>query len=220
MKLIKKIGFLIITSLYITILDCHLFSSSKILEPYKSINILPLDSHGWFSAENRNSLKHFITTYKPKVVVELGSWLGLSAIFMASLLPSNSVLYAIDNWTAEGDEAILNNEEAKLKIPTLYQQFLSNVIHTKLTHKIIPMRMSTIEAAQSLNIHADLIYIDASHDEKSVYNDIIHWHPKLNKGGIMCGDDWLWASVQTAVKRASSELNLAIKSNGNFWYFE
>lgn len=191
-------------------------------EPYKSIQVLPPDMHGWFREENQKNLKQFIEKYQPTVVVELGSWLGSSAFYMAKLMKKDSFLYAVDNWTAEGDTSILNDQDSAVKkrIPTLYQQFLSNVIHMNLTDKIIPVRMKTVEAAQSLNIKVDLIYIDASHDEESVFNDIMSWYPKLKKGGMMCGDDAFFSGVRKAVERTSEILNTRLHIDGNFWYFE
>lgn len=194
--------------------------SQSIPEPYSSINDLPIDMQGWFSEENKNNLERFINIYKPKIIVELGTWLGTSAIFMASVMPEDSKLYCIDDWTADSDIAILNTPGLEVKIKILYQQFLSNVKHHGLCHKIIPMRMKTLEAARSLNVKADLIYLDASHDEKSVYEDVIAWIPHLEKGGIMCGDDWQHFGISNAVTRASRELGKTLKVEGNFWWFE
>jgi len=37
----------------------------------------------------------------------------------------------------------------------------------------------------------DFIYVDARHDRKGVYLDMTQWWPKLRKGGIMCGHDYV-----------------------------
>jgi len=36
-----------------------------------------------------------------------------------------------------------------------------------------------------------LVYLDAGHDYTSVWFDLKHWFPKLKKGGIMAGHDYL-----------------------------
>lgn len=204
------------------ILTSNLFiiSETICMEPYRSINTLPADWHGWFSPENQKNLEELIAIRKPKCIIELGSWLGLSARFMASRMPDDGKLYAVDDWTADTDIAIKNTPGMNLKIPTLYQQFLSNIKHANLCNKIIPIRMKTDEAAKALSVSADLIYIDASHDEESVFKDIMNWYPKLNKNGIMCGDDWLYSEgVRNAVTKTAKLLNKTIKTDGNFWYF-
>jgi hypothetical protein len=37
----------------------------------------------------------------------------------------------------------------------------------------------------------DFIYMDANHSEEFVYNDLIRWYPKVKKGGILAGHDYL-----------------------------
>jgi len=135
-------------------------------------------------------------------------------------MPENSKLFCIDDWTADSDIAILSTPGLDEKRKILYQQFLSNVKHHKLCDKIIPMRMKTLEAASMLNVKADLIYVDASHDEKSVYEDVMAWLPHLEKGGIMCGDDWQFFGISAAVTRVCREQGKILKVEGNFWWFE
>ena len=105
------------------------------------------------------------------------------------------------------------------RLPYLFQQFLSNVKHAGLTDKIIPVRMDSLEAAKTLNIQADLIYIDASHDTASVITDIMSWYPHLKTDGVMCGDDWLWDTVRLAVQICARRFGKKIYSEENFWCF-
>ena len=77
----------------------------------------------------------------------------------------------------------------------LYRQFLSNVIRTRLTHQIIPLKMTTLEASKYSFPPIDLLYVDASHDEDSVLQDLEAWAPLIQQsGGILCGDDFLWGA--------------------------
>lgn len=224
----KKI-FLIILSFQ------QLFSyQSNLPEPYRSIKLLRTTLETWIFEENKKNLRNLILTRKPKVIVELGSLLGGSAVFQASLMPKDGVLYAIDNWLIQTDLAFIIEEQKKIgiydlqdKLQDLYQKFLSNVINAGLANKIIPVRMNTLEAAKALDVKPDLIFVDASHDEKSVYEDIINWYPKLNKGGVMCGDDWLWRdpktnieTTQLGVKKAANYLNCQIMTDGTFWCYK
>ena len=98
-------------------------------------------------------------------------------------------------------------------LPNLYEYFLSNVIQEGqgLTRKIIPVRMDSLSAAQSLEVQADIIYIDASHDSESVYRDLQVWFPHVKPGGILCGDDWGWDTVREGVNRFAQEKGLDIE---------
>jgi predicted O-methyltransferase YrrM len=181
-------------------------------EPYQSIAVLPFDGQGWFG--NGNQLENVIANRDIQTVIEVGSWLGCSTRFFAERF---SKVYAIDTWRGSPAEDVHMQDP---RLPFLYQQFLSNIIHSNMTDVIIPCRMESLEAARALNVTADLIYIDACHETVPVCNDILAWYPHLNEGGIMCGDDWLWPSVRKGVITAAQLLNRSIYSEDNFWCFE
>lgn len=105
-------------------------------EPYKSIKLLPFDGHGWFANENIHGLRKTLSQHKPLTIVEIGSWLGCSTRFIASLIDDNTTFYAVDNWNTTGSIGVQNDPATRKKLPTLFQQFLSNAIHTKLAHKM------------------------------------------------------------------------------------
>lgn len=114
------------------------------------------------------------------------------------------------------DEKLAYDMES-IRLKKAYQQFLSNMIHSNLTDKVIPIRMESIEAARTLVLMADLIYIDAAHSEQAVYDDIIEWSVHLNTNGVLCGDDWSWETVRIGVIKAAELLNVKIYNEGNFW---
>lgn len=186
--------------------------SSSMPEPYCSIRDLPFDPQGWFN--NGTPMEAWLQAIQPRSVIEVGSWLGSSTRFIAARLPAGAKLYAVDTWLGSKNEELHQQDP---RLPSLFQLFLSNVKQAGLTEVIVPIRMESIEASKALNIKADLIYIDASHDTESVYNDIMAWLPHLNPGGVLCGDDWLWPSVRTAVMQAATFLNCSVTSEGNFW---
>lgn len=184
--------------------------------PYSLVKTLPFDDHGWFV--NQHQLKKMIANNKVETVIEVGSWLGKSSRFIASQLPEKGKLYCVDTWQG----TILSNGHRmkSQRLTTLYQQFLSNIKHANLTHKIIPIRMESMEAANALDIMADLIYIDAAHDTQSVMKDIYGWYPHLKQGGVMTGDDWHWKTVQIAVRECAETLKKKVCYEDNFWWYE
>jgi predicted O-methyltransferase YrrM len=209
-----KIKILFLTNLFV--LTCAALSEP---EPYRSVEPLPTNLNGFFGGNRAWYLQSIVNTIHPKVVVELGSWLGNSAIFLAKNIDAHATVYAVDHWLGS-EEHQTGGFQAML--PTLYRQFLSNVKNVGLTHKIVPVRMSTIEAAR-LDIKPDMVYVDASHDAESVYQDIMAWYPKLNSGGVMCGDDFNWASVEQGVRRAARELGQVVHAKGGdepIWWFD
>ncbi|MEI8125029.1 MAG: class I SAM-dependent methyltransferase [Parachlamydiaceae bacterium] len=190
----------------------------NIPEPYRSIKDLPYDAESWLGPTNAYFLDKFIKDRPIHVAVEIGSWIGSSARFIASRLQENGILYAVDSWLGTPEANILLQDP---RLPHLFQLFLSNIKYAGLTHKVVPVRMYSVMAAQILDIKADLIYIDAAHDYQNVLDDIMAWHPHLTQGGVMCGDDWsLYEGVSKAVLQAAKELNVKVYGVDNFWWFE
>jgi predicted O-methyltransferase YrrM len=104
----------------------------------------------------------------------------------------------------------------------LYFQFLANVMHAGMHEFIVPFPNTSAIAARWLlkhEIQADLVYIDASHDEADVYNDMVDYWKTLRPGGVMFGDDWspYWPGVVNAATRFSSERGLALHTEDVNW---
>jgi hypothetical protein len=193
------------------------YANNSLAEPYSKISLLPFDPQGWYA--NGEQLESLIKSRKVKTIVEVGCWLGLSTRHMASILPPNGKLYAVDHWLGSIEHT--TRPEFSQILPCLYEQFLSNVIHAKLTDIIIPIRMDSQKAAFYLeSVSPDLVYLDASHDTASVHADLIAWFPLIRGHGILCGDDWYWESVRVAVNHFAFEHRLKVESCGNFWRLE
>lgn len=182
-------------------------------EPYASVRVLPPDWHGWF--HNGDQMAQLFGERRFRCIVELGSWLGLSTVFLARFLLPDGKLYAVDTWLGSREHYRL--PECVHRLPVLFQQFLSNMVHAGLCHQIVPIRMTTLEAARALNVTPDLVYVDASHDTEDVKQDVVHWYPRLADGGILCGDDWHWDSVRAGVLQAADALGVRVEGERFFW---
>lgn len=203
------------------VVACSAFNMSSccavLPSPYDTVELLPFDGQSLYS--NAVAMEALIKERNVKTVIEVGSWLGASTRHIAQTLPFDGKVYAVDHWLGGDDQHPLNH--LNVKLPTLYAQFLSNVIHAGLTDKIIPVKMDSIAASKVLNVSPDLVYVDASHGEQDVYDDIVAWYPFVKGHGVICGDDWGWGHdrpIQKAVGRFALENNLSIHQNGWFWY--
>ena len=130
--------------------------------------------------------------------VEVGSFLGKSAVYMAvEIINSgkNIKFDCIDHW--EGSEEHFDND--KVNLDTMYEDFLKNIEPVK--GVINPIKMSSIEASKLYKPNSlDFIFIDASHDEMSVREDLTYWMPRLKENGMIAGDDIDNKGVADAVK--------------------
>ena len=165
---------------------------------------------------------------QPRLIIEVGAWIGLSTATMAKELQrqgyAESCIITIDTWLGSGehwlDKEIKESLGLEFGFPTLYPRFLSNMINAGVTDFMVPLPMTSVIAARYLkvkNISADLIYIDGSHNEQDVYDDCVAYWDLLAPGGIMFGDDWGWDSVVRAVKRFCNEHAVNCETNGVHW---
>lgn len=188
------------------------YSQNPLPAPYNEI-VVPLPFADPYDSDPSARYRSIFEANKIEVVIEIGSWLGNSARFFASKIPEHGKVYAVDHWLGSKEQ------QSDPFIPNLYEQFLSNIIHFGLTHKIIPIKMPSTEAAKYLNgVKPDLIYIDGSHETEDVLDDLRAWYPYVKDHGIFCGDDWTSEAVAKAVKIFAKEQNLVIHSpSHNFW---
>jgi SAM-dependent methyltransferase len=180
-------------------------------DPYANLGseFRELDLQGWGS--NSEIFKKYFDIVNPKLVIEVGSWKGASAIHMAKTLREkyddfeivcvDTWLGSVEHWEGTGD-FIDRQQHGRA---TIYYQFLSNVIHEGLTDYITPFPIDSLNAAEFFkrkNIKPDIVYIDAGHEYTSVKCDLYEYSQVLREGGYMIGDDW----HHEPIKRAAIEL--------------
>jgi hypothetical protein len=172
-----------------------------------------------------------IQRVKPKFVIEVGTWKGGSAIRMADLLRENSLpetpilcidtwLGALEFWADQADSERFLGLECHHGFPSVYYRFLANVCHSGHSKRITPFPLPATTAALWLlrtNRRADLIYIDGSHEEEDVYQDLLDYAPLVAPSGYLFGDDWAWTGVRDAVTRFSRETKRPIEHIADKW---
>lgn len=187
---------------------------------YENIELLPEDLRGWNG--EADIFGKLIQQTNPVNIIEVGTWKGQSAITMAKDVPRGTKIFCVDTWlgalefmgeTGERDLMLKNG------YPQVYYQFLSNVVHNNCRDIIIPVPQTSSIAARwfkKQGIKAELIYIDGSHDEQDVYDDLCNYYDICTK--VMFGDDWRYfADVERAVTRFCNERNITFDVVDNFW---
>lgn len=176
-----------------------------------------------------------IAETKPALIIEVGTWLGQSCATMAQEIKRqklDSCVLAIDTFigSIEHWREMPNALGLQHGFPTLYPRFLSNMINAGCNDTVVPLPMTSLTAAAYLvgkSIQADLIYIDASHEEGAVYDDLAAYWDLLAPGGVMFGDDWEYKStrsgdpdyqpVKKAVLRFGKDNALGIQTKDGKW---
>ncbi|KAH8488879.1 hypothetical protein H0E87_024490 [Populus deltoides] len=123
--------------------------------------------------------EHLIQKVKPKVIIEVGTFLGASALHMAELtrkLGLDSLILCIDDfrgWIGFRDlVGFVNMVNGDV---LLLYQFMQNVVQNNATASVLPIPFSsgsTLEILCEWGVFGDLIEIDAGHDFNSAWADI------------------------------------------------
>lgn len=189
-------------------MQCNIMEELFEVNPYSNFDDsgFELDLQGWGS--NRTIFRELIDEVNPRFIIEVGTWKGATAISMGNYIKAKKLdckILCIDTWLgslehwdkkdSKDKELRFRYDSLKLKngFPQLYYQFIYNVIHSKLQDVIIPFPNTSLMASHWLKnkgIKADLIYIDGSHEEEDVYNDVTNYYGLLTSRGIIFGDDF------------------------------
>lgn len=201
--------------------------------PYDGFDVSPYetDLQGWNSAHP--IFTQLVNRLKPGLIVEVGSWKGASAIHMAELAKAHRPdcrIVCIDTWTASNrtlwtQPNLRETYGRKNGFPTVYWQFLANVIRTGHSDVILPLPVTSSCGAEILahyQVQADLIYIDAGHSLDDVALDLKQYWPLVRPGGIMFGDDYTeyWPGVYQAVVQFCAANHLRLVTNREKWHVQ
>lgn len=144
-----------------------------------------------------------------KTFVEVGCKEGRTTGHILKTVPDSQVI-AIDPWRAMPQQKGVAKGETyeDWDFTKIEQEFLQNVGEHK--DRCLMVRDTSEGASCCFMEHslphfedpsADIVFIDAAHDEQSVRDDIKRWWPFVRQGGMLCGHDFnhKWPGVERAV---------------------
>lgn len=114
-------------------------------------------------------LSFFVKTMRPKVILELGTCVGYSAMWMAESLEEGGIIYSIENGKQNYEIAKRNIQEAGLQ------------------EKICVINDNALDFMQKTDIKPDLIFIDAKKNEYPQYLNLAS--KILQNGGLLIADN-------------------------------
>jgi predicted O-methyltransferase YrrM len=186
---------------------------SSAADLFNSVAELPLFPRSLIDTQAEEALAELCARAGVRTIIEVGTFLGMgSTQVFCRALPPEGRLYCVDTFC-------VNMIRFQRPENTHYHAFLSNMKQTGVADKIVPVRMTSLEAAKALAVTADLVFIDGDHREEAVIADIEAWRPHVRPGGILCGDDYNvepCPGVAPAVRRALPGHQV----NGRIWWTE
>jgi cephalosporin hydroxylase len=191
--------------------------------PYENFPLeeFPADLQGW---GDHYIFERVISKLRPKLIIEVGTWKGYSALMMANIIRQfglDTQILCVDTFLGSPEHFLdpQLNKLMKFKngFPQLYQQFLANVIHAGCQEIIVPIAQTAEGASRVLKhfkLVADFIYIDGDHSYQAVLGDLTNYWDLLRPGGILVGDDFDekggWPGVVKAAREFTTKNNLSL----------
>lgn len=123
-------------------------------------------------------------------IVEIGSFLGMSAEIICRGMNGNGKLYCIDPWDGSGCEG-MSADLRKIVAEHSETWFRENLRRQITSRKVLPVKGRSVEQAERLGadgIRPDMVFIDGDHG--ACGEDIAAWLPLVREGGIVCGHDY------------------------------
>lgn len=171
-----------------------------------------------------------IEEVRPETILELGAFLGASALHMAAVarnLSLSPAILCVDDfrgWPAFRGRFRRDVPAQRHGDVLLLPQFMANVAAAGEAERVLPLPFSTASVLTALcqwGVYADLIEVDAGHDFHSAWADINLAWAVLRPGGVMFGHDYFTGADDRGVRRAvtlfAKVKGLTVRPHGQHW---
>jgi len=171
---------------------------------------VPEDWHGWLRTDTHAMLYQHLNG-NTRLVVECGSWLGLSTRAILLGAPKATVI-CCDHWKGSPDHQ--QNPDWTRRLGTLYETFLRNLWPWR--DRVIPIRADSLDALTEIcqvGLVPDVIYIDTEHTYAQVSRELAfcteHW-----PSSTVVGDDYDWSEVAKAAHEHAEKTGRQLFGHG------
>lgn len=176
-----------------------------------------------------------LSEWRPKFWLELGSFVGGSALLVAKetkLLATSTTIVCCDPFsgdvnmwawaqTAQAPVGCDGLEYDFLGLRngrvTIQDRFLANVYFAGHNDIVIPLQATSVIGVRLLTrLHSEgrlselptVVYLDSAHEKDETYLELRAIWRMLPPGALLWGDDWAWEAIRTDVLRFASEQSI------------
>ena len=133
-------------------------------------------------------IEDVIKQYKPKMVLEIGTLHGYSAILIANIILSGKYDNENFNSKSSSTEPILISVEKDQKLANIVRK---NIEKARLSEKIQVINGDALEIIPRLKSKFNMIFLDATKSEYLKYLQLIEKYSLLNKRAVVVADNVL-----------------------------
>jgi predicted O-methyltransferase YrrM len=141
---------------------------------------------GWFN--HGVKILELVDQVRPVVCVELGTWLGASAIPVARVIRRwGGTLTCVDTWAGDVHPS---DDVQRPSAPWMLVSCARHLMDAGVGASVRLIPSTTRDAAATWTTPIDWLYIDADHRYEAVVADLEAWVPHVKPGGMILGDDY------------------------------
>jgi len=180
--------------------------------------------------QNKTDLSWILQIYgsSPKFVLEVGTFVGTSAVELGRILQQREgVLLCIDPFTGSGEMWFLPVLRSRCSFnagqPRIFELWMNKIIKSNLTSTVLPWRVTSLVAADFLHYlpwKIDFVFLDSAHSVGETFVEIAAYWSVLPVGSFIFGDDYnSFPGVKHDVDMFSNTTNseLLLSPSGRIW---
>lgn len=175
--------------------------------------------------DSRNKLGFYLNS---KYLLGQGVEIGVqSGIFSEIILSTwrGERLYCIDCWEMQDKSIYVDTANTTNENHEIFFQQTKNRLQKFGERAFVIKEKSVVASSVFEDESLDFVYIDGNHKYEAVKDDLYSWYPKVKKGGVFAGHDYLDLFVENhtdfAVKKAVDEfaqkINTRIETTKEEW---
>lgn len=145
----------------------------------------PKDVEGFISNAQGDLLAAYASQCQGQVAVEVGSYRGKSASYIAAALPDTATLYCVDPW--QNSPTI---RERQYRTDQNYAHFVANIEACGLSNKVVAVQGFSSYVASQWDKQVSFLHLDGGHEYDEVLSDLDCWMPHMAGDGIVVFDDY------------------------------
>lgn len=171
--------------------------------------------------KNRNEIPQYLTALG---LMGKGVEVGVKQGEYSKIILDNwncSEFYLVDAWRNFENYVDIANVSAQEHLQYMLEtlNLLKTYDNKIITIRALSKQASTLFPDETL----DFVYLDANHTYEGVLEDLIYWFPKVKKGGVLAGHDYVDGNYQVGVFGVKTAVNTFFKEKINIctlpdWY--
>ncbi len=136
----------------------------------------------------------FMEKYHCDIVCEIGVRMGLNFERMIKHNPKLAV--AVDCWLDDGTPSRNDSCNSQAELDEQYNYFQTLVADKPFVKIYRDYSYNTVR--EFPDEYFDFVFIDADHTYEGCKRDILDWYPKIKRGGVLCGHDYVHRRAPTS----------------------